>query len=1207
MKKNFKKYLLIFSVTAAAAMSLAACGHAHEHSFQEGWSYDNTNHWHESDCGHDVKDGLAKHSFTENVIKQASCTEEGSATYTCACGYSYTAALPTVAHTYDTERWTAGALTHWHACGLCGDKKDEAEHTFVQGVCSACNAKEDGLFATVFVFEEDGDDYVVAGLTKEGAAYTKLTVPALYNGKSVTAIKANAFEGSAATEITVHASVTAIERETFLNCAALTKVELPETVKEIKDTAFAGCAALKEINLPAGLTAIGWFAFDGCAALEEIELPDGLTALGKQAFANCTSLTEVNVPAAITQIADRTFFRCTALETVTFAGDVTDIGIFAFADCSSLASITLPNTLKFIGQGAFMGSGLTSVVVPDSVSTLSVEAFADCAALTNATLPGNLNMHYGKIFAGCAALEEIVIPFVGSNVSAEDAVTTEFGYLFGVNAPENESAFTKVGNYYIPNSLKTITVKNGTIVDGAFDDCAHLETVHVEGNVLLNAVEFTNFTATIHVLGAPEVKELTLASSAYANEAAALTYRVTHGSAVEIIVKKGTDNAVLGTDYVLNADKTQITFKTEGTFTVTVKATLNNLTAERSANVEIAFRGPELTNVSLDKTAINAEESVVLSYEIDNESEVVVTVKKGDQTAVAGTDYTYAEATKTYTFNVAGAYTITVSATRNGKTVSRTLTLAVADTTVNAPVITFSADRTSVEEGTAVALTANVAYDTEHGDAEGTKTYEVFVQDGTKFVNADENFYEFNTDHMSFTPLVAGVYQIKLTVNSAKGQTADEAVTVTATLVEITLTWTTQATVNGWLRYALEGGDIVYAVTGYTGGYAVTYTADNAVVSAGAATNGTGVRVSATESNTATVKVTYTHKSDSSVKKELTMPVSFVSDLENAPILGEDPFGGTYGTLIPSTGLMLYFDVKDKNNTALTYNDITYEIVSTDLKKSDGTALDTVSINKLYDMNDYPFILVENFENNTATGTVTVKLTATKDGAVAAATKVFTVTPLVKDSAGGKNVEGLNAYADRVFDRGAMNFDKIASFDTRQNMVLSKEGFISNRAWANGNMFCVEPNANNFQLDFTYTVMQRTGDRNKASFTVNYRMGNWDSWNSDQTSFYAESEATTTSAGYWGASNKTDWSSNLPDATIGKVILARLTHTVTDGIVTFHWQWSEDGTTYNDWLKYTVNESTENKNMGARVSAMQFNFEQGSFRIGGITLTHLEA
>ena len=104
MKKNFKKYLLIFSVTAAAAMSLAACGHAHEHSFQEGWSYDNTNHWHESDCGHDVKDGLAKHSFTENVIKQASCTEEGSATYTCACGYSYTAALPTVAHTYDTER-----------------------------------------------------------------------------------------------------------------------------------------------------------------------------------------------------------------------------------------------------------------------------------------------------------------------------------------------------------------------------------------------------------------------------------------------------------------------------------------------------------------------------------------------------------------------------------------------------------------------------------------------------------------------------------------------------------------------------------------------------------------------------------------------------------------------------------------------------------------------------------------------------------------------------------------------------------------------------------------------------------------------------------------------------------------------------------------------------------------------------------------------
>ena len=255
-------------------------------------------------------------------------------------------------------------------------------------------------------------------------------------------------------------------------------------------------------------------------------------------------------------------------------------------------------------------------------------------------------------------------------------------------------------------------------------------------------------------------------------------------------------------------------------------------------------------------------------------------------------------------------------------------------------------------------------------------------------------------------------------------------------------------------------------------------------------------------------------------------------------------------------------------------------------------------------MTDYPFILVENFENNTATGTVTVKLTVTKDGASASSTKVFTVAPLKKDSAGGENVEGLNAYANNIFERGALNFDKITSFDHRQNMVLSKEGVVFHRAYGSGNLFCVEVNGkNNFQVDFDYTPFARTGNQ-KVSFCMNYRTGNWNGYNSSQSAFYSENGAATITAGYWGG-KLTQSSGDGPTVEFGKVIKIRFTHTVSNGVATFDYKWSTDGETYNDWLNYTVNTSNTQADMGAAINAIQFNYEDGSFRMGNVKLTTL--
>ena len=64
----------------------STCGYkeekAHAHTFADGWSHDETNHWHASTCGHNVKSGEAAHTFGDWVIVGAN--EERECT---VCGY----------------------------------------------------------------------------------------------------------------------------------------------------------------------------------------------------------------------------------------------------------------------------------------------------------------------------------------------------------------------------------------------------------------------------------------------------------------------------------------------------------------------------------------------------------------------------------------------------------------------------------------------------------------------------------------------------------------------------------------------------------------------------------------------------------------------------------------------------------------------------------------------------------------------------------------------------------------------------------------------------------------------------------------------------------------------------------------------------------------------------------------------------------------
>ena len=110
-------------------MTPASDGHTHKYGTE--WKYDETNHWHECECGN--KADITAHTFKQIIDKEATTTEKGSKHEECTvCGYKKTAVdIPKIDshnHDYGTE-WKYDSTNHWHECED-GEKADITAHNF---------------------------------------------------------------------------------------------------------------------------------------------------------------------------------------------------------------------------------------------------------------------------------------------------------------------------------------------------------------------------------------------------------------------------------------------------------------------------------------------------------------------------------------------------------------------------------------------------------------------------------------------------------------------------------------------------------------------------------------------------------------------------------------------------------------------------------------------------------------------------------------------------------------------------------------------------------------------------------------------------------------------------------------------------------------------------------------------------------------------
>lgn len=359
------------------------------------------------------------------------------------------------------------------------------------------------------------------------ASYSPIT-------ENMVTIGASAFmgcKGEQFTTVTIPASVTKLEQNTFANCLSLATVTFTntESVTEIAAKCFANDGALTECELPAKLEVLGDSAF-GATALTHVRIPVTLRE-AKQPFSECQQIGQIEWEEGLTRVIDNLFQNMKSSLKVDFQAQITEIGNHAF-DSSLITGITGTNNLVKIGEYAFNSCvGISGKVELPAVTEIHAYAFSkifatdfviseditliDTGAFMNCTNLKAINKNDGvadvdlgnmkklaeigkQAFAGCSSI--VSLRLSGTITKINDSAFSKLTTLANVKFNDNgEAGTTELGSSVFSgctNLVEVSTAKNvGIIGSSAFSGCIKLMRLNLaEGLQIIKKDAFAGCT-----------------------------------------------------------------------------------------------------------------------------------------------------------------------------------------------------------------------------------------------------------------------------------------------------------------------------------------------------------------------------------------------------------------------------------------------------------------------------------------------------------------------------------------------------------------------------------------------------------------------------------------------------------------------------------------------------------------------------------------
>ena len=260
-------------------------------------------------------------------------------------------------------------------------------------------------------------DFTVNGITYRKLTKTTVAVVNCNNVKTLN-IPATVYDSN------IGYKVTDLPRNALSNVYDLVELSLPATLQNLELINFNYMRKLERIQVDAGNTKFrsengilynasktSLLHFPATMGATTYVIPSTIDTLAAYAFSCNSIIDSIKLPNTIRYIGMGAFEQCNNLKSITLPDSLQTISDRLFSSCTKLDRIIVPKTVSSIGEFAFsMCSELTKIQLPDNLITIEDYAFYSCSKLTSINLPASLSSLGASAFSYCKSLKAIDLP-----------------------------------------------------------------------------------------------------------------------------------------------------------------------------------------------------------------------------------------------------------------------------------------------------------------------------------------------------------------------------------------------------------------------------------------------------------------------------------------------------------------------------------------------------------------------------------------------------------------------------------------------------------------------------------------------------------------------------------------------------------------------------------------------------------------------------